>query len=165
MKNTNLKLDAEGYYEVHLSDLNRPDCNGAWKLPLSDAQIALVNERAALGMLRGEFGQPVKSPMEQTDDFIGRVASIAESNTVLTIKEIRAEMIPDPREPTQRIQRIMGRVKPAGPRGPLLLDVIQRNMSVYFGLRAICDTPKHPKDAMHIRSVISWDMIPNDPYP
>jgi hypothetical protein len=158
-KNTHLTPEADGSYWVELSTLGRRDVNGLRKEPLSEAGCEALIERARTGQLRGEVGHPVPSPTNDSMSWAKRASMVKESEVGFAVTDLTFTRI-------DGIQAIRGQVHAVGPRKEVVLTRISNNEPLYFGLRAITETPKPGSDdPVRIIQVISWDLIDNDPYP
>lgn len=158
-KNTDLTPEDDGSYWVELSRLGLRGVNGLRKKPLTEIECDELVRRAHSGQLQGEIGHPVPCPTDDVMPWVERAAIVKESEVGFTIANLIFVT-------GSAVQVIHGRMCPIGPRKEVVLTRISNNEPLYFGLRAITETPKPGSDdPVRIIQVISWDLIANDPYP
>lgn len=156
----------DGSFTVVLSLFGRVNRNNQVFHPLSDDQIAKLNERAAAGQLRGEIDQKFDmGEMSNPDAVLARVGLTDASRTALRIDEISATIEPDVAGRLGYVQRVVARVSGAGPHAEELRQRVQSE-SAYFGIRALTtDILEVNTRISTIRDPITWDLVAENPYP
>lgn len=172
LKGTNkagtLKPDADGYYTVVLGGFAVANASGeVWPEKPARAIIegsGTLQQRIAKGRLRGEYGHPKKHPSMSVAAFINRNYEVYEENTCVHIAEVWLGDKPTKLQNGRKIVPTYGKIKPAGPHGPVLKEQLENSKEdVTFSIRSFVDEvmvglTKHK----HLKNVITWDYV-NDP--
>lgn len=163
-----LKPDADGYYEVVLGALDMHNNSGQF-YPFQSAKHAFESSGSLMrriqnGALKGECGHPRKLPGMSNRDFIGRVLDVYEPNVSHHIKEITLVRDKVKDKNGKYCIAIMGKVKPAGPRGPALAAALENpDENVSFSIRSLTQDEITPSSwTKHIKTVVTFDWV-NEP--
>lgn len=133
-----LTPDANGYYEISIGALNTYNSAGEfYTLKGAEAlfeQSSSFMRRINNGCLKSEVGHPKPTPGMSDNDFLRRVLSIEETNVCAHIKEVALKPVAG----NNGLVLIIGKVKPAGPKGPALKEAFENgNENVCFSIRAL----------------------------
>jgi len=142
LANTNkegiLKPDPDGYYELCIGALNSFNSAGEY-YTLKGAEELFSSSssfmrRIANGCLKSEVDHPRPEPGMTDKQYLERVLSIEQKNVCAHIKEIWLK----PTSTSNGMVLIMGKVKPAGVKGPALKDALDnKHENVCFSIRAL----------------------------
>lgn len=133
-----LSPDANGYYDICLGALNVFNSAGEY-YTLKGAeelfqQSSSFMRRIANGCLKSEVDHPKPTPSMSDEDFLRRILSIDGNNVCAHIKEVRLEPVGG----KDGLVLIMGKVKPAGPKGQPLKEAFENpDENVCFSIRAL----------------------------
>ena len=110
---------------------------------IGDDLLHSLQDRASSGTLRAEYGSPTPAG-SSVKEYIDRIRQIDESNVCASIVDVR-------RSDDQ--QRLLGKVKTAGPKGVLLQGMIDIGADLSFGMRSLRDSN------YEIKTVVTFDLI------
>ena len=163
-----LSADSDGYYELVLGGLDCYNSGGAF-YPLSTARSLFegsssLMRRIADGAARAEYGHPKKAHDQSMSSFLQRVSTIHEDNVCAHFADVRIEQNAIKDKDGKRVVAIVGRVKPAGPKGEFLAASLEnKNENVCFSVRSLTDDRvEGGRLVKHLRSIITWDYV-NEP--
>ena len=139
--------DENGYYTLILGGLN---CfNSANQYYVYEGAAELFKEsssfmrRIRAGKLYGECGHPKKLPGMTDDEYVSRILTIYEDNVSHHISDVWLDMEygkNNPQYGNNSLIAIMGKVKPAGPKGKFLKDSLENpKENVCFSIRSFTD--------------------------
>lgn len=140
--------DADGYYELVVGGLNVCNNTNSYKYVADGVKElfgpgSLLHRRVANGCLRAEVGHPTKRPGESDNSFVNRMLDIDRNNVCAHFKEIWLDENFGKNHPEYRnpeLIAIMAKVKPAEPKGAMLLEGLENpNENVCFSIRAIAE--------------------------
>ena len=133
-----MEQDKDGFITVTL---------GMFDKNISDDVFDNFRKRCLAGQVHSALGSPNTLPGEPSETYFRRVMSIDDANVCAQILDV--EMSPDGK-------RMVGKVKPAGPRG----DVLRRLLGsgkVSFGMRAFHQSGDRNRERpVH---VVTYDLI------
>lgn len=164
-----LKPDADGRYDMILGALEYP--NSVGDVYTLESARKLFEKGSALmrrienGQLRAEYGHPKMVPGMSEADFVNRIMSIDENNVCAHISEVYIDTstIKDPRT-GNTIITFRGKVKPTGPKGPFLKEILDDpKQNCAFSVRSLTTNKRvgfhYRKD---FQTIIGWDYV-NEP--
>lgn len=156
-----LTPDQDGYYTVILGALDFP--NSVGYTYVSQTALHLFQDNSAFirrintGYLTGECGHPKRTPGMSYDDYMVRIHTLEETNISHHIKKVWLDF--NQRQNYNGAVLIMGKVKPAGPKGPALLEALQNvAQNVAFSIRSFTrdDNVRRQK---HLDTILTWDWV------
>ena len=167
-QNKQLKTDDNGYYYVTLGAINCFNSGGQFYLQdgvkdLIENQSNLFARRLASGYLHGEMDHPQMRAGISSHDFLLRNLKIDHANISHHIKSV--EMKPSDEDSglpgKGNIIKVMGWVKPAGPKGSLLKESLDNDdANTSFSIRCLTsDTPVQGTIVKRIVQIITWDWV------
>lgn len=163
-----LTPDADGYYEIMLGGLNVYNTAGEY-YALEGAQelfeqSSSLMRRIKNGCLKGECGHPKRQPGQHMDEYVNRIVSVEETNVSHHIKEVWLDQNYGQRmgvKNNPNMVGIVGKVKPAGPRGPALQAALENKCEdVCFSIRAMTkDYYQRGTTYRVLTQVFTWDWV------
>lgn len=167
-QNKKLEKDESGYYKVTLGAINSFNSAGNFYIAdgvrdLVEGPSSLFNKRLKSGYLNGELGHPEFKPGMSQVDYINRNLKIDISNISHHIKEVIfvPTDIPSGRPGAGNIIKIMGWIKPSGPKGSVLQQSIENyDQNTAFSIRCLTkDNMVNGTVIKQILSIITWDNV------
>ena len=164
-----LKPDANGRYDMILGALEYPNSVGDI-YTLSSAQEffkegSALFRRISNGQLRAELGHPKRLPGMDDKQYLERILTIEETNVCAHISDVYIDMntVKDPKT-GKPIITIRGKVKPAGPMGQYLKEMLDDpKQNVAFSVRSLTMNRlvgfRQHKD---FTQIVTWDYV-NEP--
>lgn len=163
-----LKPDSDGYYTLVIGGLNTLNSIGEYYTLQGAKELfdksSIFQRRVATGNLKGELGHPKKDKDMTNDAYMSRILRTEETNVCAHISEVWLDENygkNNPRFNNPQLVAIMGKVKPAGPKGFVLkeaLDNVKEN--VCFSIRALT-RDFYLKGVNHrvLMNIVSWDYV------
>ena len=170
VKNRDLEKDSEGYYKIPIGAINTYNSAGAfYKDDLGPASIfnesSKFMRRVRNGGLRAEVGHPKRLPGMSLAEYKVRYMSIYEDNICANIKSIEIVKTDTKEDPEYgNVHLIYGWVKPAGPRGAFLKEMLDDpDGNVAFSVRSVTnDELINGVVVKVIKEILSFDFV-NEP--
>lgn len=160
-----LTPDADGYYTLVLGGLNVYNSAGAY-YPLKRAEAlfeesSIFMRRVRSGCLKAECGHPKKLPGMSMREFISRVMTVEETNVAAHISDVWLDFDGVKDKNGRAVVAIMGKVKPAGPRGPALKEALDNpKENVCFSIRSLTDDRVEAGQLVkYLKSVLAFDWV------
>jgi hypothetical protein len=163
-----IRPDSDGYYTVVLGALDFHNSAGQFYSFEGSKQVfedsSSFMRRVQAGSLRGECGHPRKLPGMSTRDFISRVLDIEETNVSHHIKEITIERSKVKDKSGRPCVAIIGKVKPAGPKGSALQAAFEnKHENICFSIRSLTEDVVSPGSwTKNIKTCVTFDWV-NEP--
>lgn len=162
-----LTPDADGYYTVVLGALDFHNSAGQFYSFDGSRQVfeesSTFMRRVARGALNGECGHPRPHGMTN-QQFVSRILDIDEKNISHHIKEVTLQRDTVKDDKGHYVVAIIGKVKPAGPKGPALEAALQNpDQNVCFSIRSLTDDVVSATQwTKNIRTCVTFDWV-NEP--
>jgi len=160
-----LKPDENGYYTLVLGALNVFNSAGAfYALKGSEdffKESSVFMRRVQSGCLKAECGHPKKSPAMSMRDWLNRVMSLEETNICCHIADVWLDYQNVKDENGRPIVAIMGKIKPAGPRGPALKEALDNpRENVCFSIRSLTDDRRENGVIVkYLNTIVAFDWV------
>lgn len=140
-----LKPDTDGYYTLPIGGLNTFNSVGEYYTADGARELfersSVFMRRVTNGRLKSESGHPKRLPGWTDDDYLRRIMIIEETNVCCHISEVWLDDQfgrNNPQFKNPSLVAIMGKIKPAGPRGESLKASLDNpNEDVCFSIRAL----------------------------
>lgn len=161
-----LKPDADGYYKVKIGAFDAYN-NMRQFYPLEPAK-ALFSKTSTLmrklckGVLKGEYGHPMREPGEDVDAYINRAGRVTEGNVSHHFREITLSPTKD--ASGRVVHEVIARIKPMGPRGDVLKASLENpHENIGFSIRCF-SKDRFVGRVLHksVTEIITWDAV-NEP--
>lgn len=156
-----LTPDEKGYYTVILGALDFP--NSVGYTYVSQTALHLFQENSPFirrikeGYLTGECGHPKRAAGMSYDDYMVRIHTLEETNVSHHISKVWLDF--NQRQRYNGAVLIMGKVKPAGPKGAALEAALRNpEQNVAFSIRSFTrdDNVRRQK---HLDTILTWDWV------
>lgn len=166
--NREILKDDSGYYKVTLGAINCYNSTGAFYLQdgvkeLIEDKSSLFARRLASGYLHGEMDHPELTPGMSQHDFILRNLKIDHANISHHIKSVELKQTDDDSKMPGKgkVVKIMGLVKPAGPKGDLLKQSLENgDINTSFSIRSLTtDANVGGTIIKKIVQIVTWDWV------
>lgn len=164
-----LKPDSDGRYDMILAALEYPNSVGA-TYSLSSAEQFFkpgtpFMRKVENGQLRAEYGHPKAEDSPNDEAYFMRLLRIHEENVCAHISDLFIDYdgVVD-RKTGKRVVVIRGKVKPCGPKGPFLKEMLDDpKQNVAFSLRCTTDIERSGFTVKkHFTQIITFDYV-NEP--
>jgi hypothetical protein len=160
-----LKQTDNGYYPMVVGALNVYNSGGSYYVyeqakHLFEESSALMR-RVKRGVLKGEYGHPVKQPGMTQEDFMYRAMDILPTNVCCHHRSIRLDFDSVKDENGKPLIAIISEVQPSGPMGDYLkASLDNKDENVCFSIRAFSDDKMLGKQNVKtLRNVITFDYV------
>lgn len=164
-----LKPDADGRYKMILAALDYPNSVGA-TYSLSSAEQFFkpgtpFMRKVENGQLRAEYGHPKREDSGSDEEYFMRLLRIHEENVCAHISDLYIDYngVVD-RKTGRKVVVIIGMVKPCGPMGPYLKEILDDpKQNAAFSLRCTTDVERVGFTVKkHFTQIITFDYV-NEP--
>lgn len=163
-----IKPDANGYYTQVVGGLNTLNSAGQYYVyeqakALFDSS-SLFQRRIKAGCLYAELGHPKPLPGMSNEEYLQRIMTIEETNTVAHFSEVWLDENfgrDNPQFKNPSLVAIMAKVKPAGPKASALQGAYENPcQEVCFSIRALTrDYYEKGRTNRVLTNIISYDLV------
>lgn len=160
--------DEFGYREMPIGGLNVVNSAGEYYLAEGARDLfkssSTLMRRITAGCLKGELGHPKRLPNTSIDQYLNRILTIDETNTVAHFSEIWLDEEFGKKNPqfnNKELVAIMAKVKPSGPKSSCLEESFKNpKEEVCFSIRALTRDFYH-KGVNHrvLQQIVTWDNV------
>lgn len=160
-----LKKTKDGFYPMIVGALNCFNSGGSYYVYEQAKQLfeesSSLMRRVKRGVLKGEYGHPVRQPGMSQEDYMYRAMDIQPTNVCCHHRSISLDFDAVKDEAGKPVIAIISEVQPSGPMGDYLkasLDSPHEN--VCFSIRAFSDDQMVGKQNVKtLRNVITFDYV------
>lgn len=140
--------DEDGYYEIVVGAVNVHNNSRAWYYTEKGIRElfgpgSLLHRKIANGCFRGEVNHPRQMPGEKLEDFYARMMDIDLNNVCCHFKALWIDPEFGKKHPEYKnpeMIAIIGKVKPAGPKGYILKEALENeHENVCFSIRSLAN--------------------------
>jgi hypothetical protein len=160
-----LKQTDNGYYPMVVGALNVFNSGGSYYVYEQAKQLfeesSSLMRRVKRGVLKGEYGHPVRQPGMTPEDFMYRAMDILPKNVCCHHRSISLDFESVKDEKGNPVIAIISEVQPSGPMGDYLkASLDNKDENVCFSIRAFSDDRMVAgKNVKTLRNVITFDYV------
>lgn len=144
---TELVRKEDGSMEVVVKVLGEPDRFGrVWNPEAMAKAVEKFNARVEQGRAHGELGQPARYVGQSQDQFMARCQTVEMENTCCQITDVKIED-----------NRVVACMKPAGRWKGTLEQLLEDDVPVTLGIRALCDIKADGE--VKVKELVTFDVI------
>lgn len=160
-----LKKTEDGYYPICVGALNVYNSGGSYYVYEQARQLfeesSSLMRRVKRGVLKGEYGHPVKLPGMSQEDFMYRAMDILPTNVCCHHRSINLDFESVKDKDGKPLIAIISEVQPSGPMGDYLkASLDNKDENVCFSIRAFSDDKMMGKQNIKtLRNVITFDYV------
>lgn len=161
--------DAEGYYDLCVGGLNTSNNTGAWYYTAEKAkqlfeESSIFMRRVRNGAMRAEVNHPARLPGMSDEQYLNRMLDIDLNNVCAHFKHVWLDLEygkNNPHVKNPNLIAIMAKVRPAEPKGAILLDQLKNpSENACFSIRALADEFfQGGKRIRILRDIIAIDLV------
>lgn len=161
--------DKDGYYDIVIGGLNTHNNSGSWYYTANKVLElfgpgSLLHRKISNGCLRGEVDHPRQMPNEKYDDYLDRMMSIDLNNVCAHFKDVWIDKDFGKNHPklgNPDLIAIMGKVKPAEPKGAILKQALENpSENACFSVRSLASQElTGGKIVRTILEIITFDFV------
>lgn len=160
-----LKQTDNGYYPMIVGGLNVENSAGAFYVYEQAKQLfeesSSLMRRVKRGVLKGEYGHPVRQPGMTREDFMYRAMDILPTNVCCHHRSIYLDFESVKDKDGKPVIAIISEVQPSGPMGDYLrASLDNKDENVCFSIRAFSDDKMvGGRNMKTLRNVITFDYV------
>jgi hypothetical protein len=160
-----LKQTDNGYYPMVVGALNVFNSGGSYYVYEQAKQLfeesGSLMRRVKRGVLKGEYGHPVRQPGMTPEDFMYRAMDILPTNVCCHHRSIYLDFESVKDDNGKPVIAIISEVQPSGPMGDYLkASLDNKDENVCFSIRAFSDDRiQGGRNTKTLRNVITFDYV------
>jgi hypothetical protein len=144
---TELVRKEDGSLEVVVKVLGQPDQLGrVWNPEAMAKAVEKFNARVKQGRAHGELGQPARYAGQSHEQYKERCQTVEMGNTCCQITDVKMED-----------NRLLACMKPAGRWKGSLEQLLEDDVPVTLGIRALCDIKADGE--VKVKDIVTFDVI------